>query len=73
MTLTPSFTEYAGRDFGMIPDFPGHIRAPNLTPDPETGIAAWSDGELLRAMREGESKNGRPLFPILPRQACFQR
>ena len=56
----------SGRDFGVLPDFPGHIRAPNLTPDPETGIAAWSDGELLRAMREGVSKNGRPLFPMMP-------
>ncbi|MES1178571.1 MAG: c-type cytochrome [Myxococcales bacterium] len=56
----------SGRDFGVIPDFPGHIRAPNLTPDPETGIASWSDGELLRAMREGVSKNGRPLFPMMP-------
>jgi hypothetical protein len=56
----------SGRDFGVIPDFPGHIRAPNLTPDPETGIAAWTDGELLRAIREGVSKNGRPLFPMMP-------
>jgi hypothetical protein len=56
----------SGRDFGVIPDFPGRIRAPNLTPDLETGIASWSDGELLRAMREGVSKNGRPLFPMMP-------
>ncbi|MET0793016.1 MAG: cytochrome c [Polyangiaceae bacterium] len=56
----------SGRDFGVIPDFPGRIRAPNLTPDPETGIATWSDGELLRAMREGVSRNGRPLFPMMP-------
>ena len=56
----------SGRDFGAIPDFPGRIRAPNLTPDPATGIASWSDGELLRAMREGVSKNGRPLFPMMP-------
>src|SRR5690349_12196014 len=28
----------SGRDFGDLPGFPGHMRAANLTPDPETGI-----------------------------------
>ena len=56
----------SGRDFGLMPDFPGHIRAPNLSSDKETGIGAWSDGELLRAMREGVSRDGRPLFPMMP-------
>jgi mono/diheme cytochrome c family protein len=55
----------AGHDFDLI-GFPGHVRAPNLTPDPKTGIAKWSDGEIVRAMREGISKNGRVLFPIMP-------
>ncbi len=56
----------SGRDFGVWPDFPGHVRAPNLTPDPETGIGSWSDGEVVRAMREGVSRDGRPLFPMMP-------
>lgn len=56
----------SGRDFGEMPGFPGMLRAPNLTPDPETGIGTWTDGELLRAMREGIAKDGRPLFPMMP-------
>ncbi len=56
----------SGRDFGVFPNFPGHVRAPNLTPDPETGIGSWSDGEVVRAMREGVSRDGRPLFPMMP-------
>ena len=56
----------SGRDFGSMPGFPGHIRAPNLTPDPDTGIGKWSDGELVRAIREGVSRDGRPLFPMMP-------
>jgi hypothetical protein len=56
----------SGRDFGNLPGFPGHIRAPNLTPDMETGIGAWSDGEVVRAIREGVSRDGRPLFPMMP-------
>jgi hypothetical protein len=56
----------AGRDFGEFPGAPFRLRAPNLTPDKETGIGAWTDGEVLRAMREGVGRNGRPLFPQMP-------
>jgi mono/diheme cytochrome c family protein len=56
----------SGRDFGDIPGFPGRVRAPNLTPDAETGLGRWTDGEILRAMREGVSRDGRPLFPMMP-------
>ena len=59
-------TEGGGRDFGDIPDFPGHIRAPNITPDPEHGVGKWTDGELVRALREGLSRDGRVLFPMMP-------
>lgn len=45
---------------------PGRICFPNLTPDPETGIGAWSDGEVLRALREGVGRDGRALFPMMP-------
>ncbi len=57
-----------GRDFGVIDMFPGHIRARNLTSDAKAGLGNWSDGEIMRAMREGVAKNGRPLFPIMPYQ-----
>lgn len=59
----------AGRDFGALPDFPGRLRAPNLTPDPETGIGKTTDGELLRAIREGIGKDGHALFPQMPYEA----
>lgn len=56
----------AGRDFGDLPGFPGHLRAPNLTPDKETGIGNYTDGEILRAMREGIGRDGHVLFPQMP-------
>jgi hypothetical protein len=56
---------YAGRTFSPEEGFPGTIVAPNLTPDPETGIGAWTDGEIVRAIREGVSRDGRPLFPLM--------
>ncbi len=55
-----------GRDFGELPGFPGHLRAPNLTVDKETGLGNVSDGEILRAMREGVGHDGHALFPQMP-------
>lgn len=44
---------------------PFPINAPNITPDPETGIGALSDEEIGRAIREGIGRDGRRLFPIM--------
>jgi cytochrome c553 len=44
---------------------PGTICFRNITPH-ATGIGAWSDGEVLRAMREGVDRDGNALFPIMP-------
>lgn len=38
----------------------------NITPDPETGIGAWSDTEIVRAIREGVSRDGRVMGPPMP-------
>ncbi|HEX8172550.1 MAG TPA: c-type cytochrome [Thermoanaerobaculia bacterium] len=46
--------------------FPGVVAAANITPDPETGLGAWTDGEILRAIREGVDRHGKALFPIMP-------
>jgi mono/diheme cytochrome c family protein len=49
-----------------VPGLPGRIVASNLTPDPETGAARWSDDEILRAIREGIGHDGRTIFPMMP-------
>jgi len=41
----------------------GVVYAKNITP---TGIGSWTDGELLRAVTQGVSKDGSPLFPLMP-------
>jgi hypothetical protein len=46
--------------------FPGKMCAANITPDRDTGLGAWSDGEILRAMREGVDRKGAALFPLMP-------
>jgi len=48
-----------------IPEL-GRIAAPNITPDRETGIGAWTDDEIARAIQEGISKDGHALFPVMP-------
>jgi mono/diheme cytochrome c family protein len=39
----------------------GSMWTRNITPDSATGIGAWSDQELARAIRSGVAKDGRPL------------
>lgn len=44
----------------------GTIRASNLTPDSATGLGAWSDAEIVRAVRAGQDRHGRVLAPVMP-------
>jgi len=44
----------------------GTVYSSNITPDRETGIGSWTDGEKIRAIREGIGKDGRALFPLMP-------
>jgi mono/diheme cytochrome c family protein len=50
-----------GQKFDLGPA--GVIYSRNITP---AGIGDWSDGELLRAVTQGVSKDGTPLFPLMP-------
>jgi len=43
----------------------GVFATPNLTPDKDTGLGAWTDGEIARAIREGLDKDGVELV-IMP-------
>ena len=44
----------------------GTARASNLTPDSATGLGRWSDADIVRALRNGQSKDGRLLAPVMP-------
>jgi len=58
----PTTGDYdAGECWSQEQGFPGHVCAPNLT-----ALSEWSDGEILRAIREGVSRDGHGLFPIMP-------
>lgn len=45
---------------GTPPDWPA---ASNLTPDPESGIGAWTEEDFVRALREGVRPDGAGLDP----------
>jgi len=42
------------------------VYSSNITPDVETGIGSWTDGEIIRAIREGVDKDGKTLFVLMP-------
>ena len=55
---------YAG-NYPMETSF-GTVYSTNITPDPESGIGAWSEDAFLRAMTKGVDRQGRHLFPAFP-------
>ena len=50
-----------GESFNLGPA--GMLYSKNITP---AAIGSWTDGELLRAVTQGVSKDGTPLFPLMP-------
>ena len=44
----------------------GTFYGPNITPHPGFGIGRWSDGDFVRAMREGVSPAGEHYYPAFP-------
>src|SRR5205085_243478 len=49
-------------DDGVI----GHVVAPNITPDRETGIGNWTEGEIVVAMRYGTRPDGTNIGAPMP-------
>ena len=47
----------------------GTLLTPNITPDPETGIGAWTDEQFYRAMHFGLGARGEHLYPLFPYDA----
>jgi mono/diheme cytochrome c family protein len=66
---SPDEVQAGGAEFDLSEIGPpggfGVVYASNITPDPETGIGEWTDGEIVRAIREGIDPDGHILFPIM--------
>jgi mono/diheme cytochrome c family protein len=52
-----------GQVFDEAMGVPGSLHAPNITP---AGIGNLTDGELIRTITSGVTKDGRVLFPLMP-------
>jgi mono/diheme cytochrome c family protein len=44
----------------------GVIYTPNITPDRNTGIGAWTSDQFYRAMHDGKDDQGNDLYPAFP-------
>ena len=44
----------------------GGIYSPNLTPDRDSGLGAWSDDEFYRALHDGVAPDGSRYYPAFP-------
>lgn len=48
-----------------LPDQPADVKLypPNLTPDPDTGLGKWTDGQIKLAIQQGVDNEGLSLCP----------
>ena len=60
----PQSSPLSGRD---APLSGGLTYGPNLTPDVDTGLGAWSDADILRAVKDGLDDQGQTLCAKMPR------
>jgi mono/diheme cytochrome c family protein len=44
----------------------GTFYGPNITPHPDAGIGRWTEGDFIRAMREGKRPDGKHYYPAFP-------
>jgi mono/diheme cytochrome c family protein len=44
----------------------GTLYSSNITPDPQTGIGAWTQDEFYRALHDGVAPGSRHLYPAFP-------
>lgn len=61
--IKPGTTGSGGEIFDENIGFPGRVVTKNLTP---ANLGSWSDGELIRAITCGVTKDNKALFPMMP-------
>ena len=63
----PDMKRYlGGSDVGFAIPGAGVFVGQNLTPDKETGLGAWTDEQIITALRTGKTPDGRALSPVMP-------
>ena len=63
----PDMKRYlGGSDVGFAIPGAGVFVGQNLTPDKETGLGKWTDGQIIAAFRTGKTHEGRELSAVMP-------
>ena len=66
----PDMTRFlGGSEVGFEMPGLGVFYGPNLTPDRETGLGAWTAAQVATAITKGTRPDGRILAPIMPSHA----
>jgi len=63
--MSPQLNKAYAGGFHMV-DQAFDVFSSNITPDRKTGIGAWSDEQIITAIREGKTPNGNIIFPPMP-------
>jgi len=70
---TPNRAGGGGRDWSRtgaggrpVTGLVGPVAASNITPHPERGLGRWTDEQIVRAITQGVSADGRRLSPSMP-------
>jgi mono/diheme cytochrome c family protein len=64
---SPDMKRYlGGSDVGFAIPGAGVFVGENLTPDKDTGLGKWTDGQIIAAFRTGQTPDGRQLSPVMP-------
>ena len=58
--------KFAAGGFEMPAPGGGRVVSANITPDRETGIGAWTDVQIKRAITDGTRPDGGKLVPLMP-------
>lgn len=61
--LIPGTEGKGGEVFDEGMGLPGTFYSKNITP---YGLSSWTDGEIYRLITTGVTKDGEPIFPIMP-------
>lgn len=61
--LVPGTEGMGGEVFDEKMGLPGTFYSKNITPH---GLSTWTDGEIYRLITTGVTKDGEPIFPVMP-------
>ncbi len=70
---TPDYQNSWGKGGYVFTEPWGSAVTSNITSHPKSGLGAWTDAEIRRALTQGVSRDGRPFKPPMARQIYFSR